>query len=73
MTKADMLAAISQADRNTDVLANEEYAKIVADSIPAGFFGTPEDCEGLVSLLCSDEGRYITGQSIFIDGGKGIR
>ena len=43
------------------------------DSIPVGFYGKPEDCAGIVSLLCSEKGRYITGQSIFVDGGKSIQ
>ena len=51
---------------------NPEYAKKVTDLIPAGFYGKPEDCAGTVSMLCSDEGRYITGQSIYIDGGKSL-
>jgi len=59
-------------DRNKQVLADPDYAKQVTDSIPVGFYGTPEDCAGVVSLLCSEEGRYITGQSIYVDGGKGI-
>ena len=33
----------------------------------------PDDCAGMVSLLCSDEGRYITGQSIYVDGGKSVQ
>jgi NAD(P)-dependent dehydrogenase (short-subunit alcohol dehydrogenase family) len=57
-------------DRNKDVLEDKEYYKKVTDSIPAGFIGEPADCAGIVSLLCSEEGRYITGQSIYVDGGK---
>ena len=53
--------------------ADPEYAKKVTDSIPVGFYGDPEDCAGIVSLLCSDEGRYITGQNIFVDGGKSVQ
>ena len=60
-------------DRNVEALSDPVYAKQVADSIPVGFYGEPEDCAGIVSLLCSDEGRYITGQSIYVDGGKSIQ
>lgn len=35
----------------------------------AGFNGTPDDIAGLVSYLASAESRFITGQSITIDGG----
>lgn len=60
-------------DRNSEALSDPEYAKKVTDSIPVGFYGDPDDCTGIVSLLCSDEGRYITGQNIFVDGGKSIQ
>lgn len=60
-------------DRNVEVLSDLEYAKKVTDSIPVGFYGEPGDCAGIVSLLCSDEGRYITGQNIFVDGGKSVQ
>ena len=57
-------------DRNTEALADPDYARQVLDSIPVGFFGQKEDCAGIIRLLCSEEGRYITGQNIFVDGGK---
>ena len=56
---------------NAEFKVLELYNK--GDSIPVGFYGEPEDCAGIVSLLCSDEGRYITGQSIYVDGGKSVQ
>jgi len=32
--------------------------------------GEPEDVAGVVAFLASDDARYITGQSILIDGGR---
>ena len=55
--------------RNEQVLADEAYLRRVLAKIPAGFIGEPTDCAGLAVLLCSDAGRYITGQDIFVDGG----
>ncbi|MFD2935970.1 SDR family NAD(P)-dependent oxidoreductase [Spirosoma flavum] len=40
--------------------------------IPIGSAGQPEDIAGLAVLLCSNAGRYITGQTIFVDGGMGL-
>ena len=37
--------------------------------IPCGYAGEPEDIAPVVLLLCSEEGRYITGADIPIDGG----
>lgn len=73
ITVNNVAPGVIYTDRNVEALSDPEYAKKVTDSIPAGFYGTPEDCAGIVSLLCSEEGRYITGQSIFVDGGKGIQ
>ena len=57
----------------TDSVDYPVYAKKVTDSIPVGFYGEPNDCAGIVSLLCSEQGRYITGQSIYVDGGKSVQ
>lgn len=73
ITVNNVAPGVIYTDRNVKALSDPEYAKKVTDSIPAGFYGTPEDCAGIVSLLCSDEGRYITGQSIYVDGGKSVQ
>ena len=55
--------------RNESVLNDENFNKKLVVSIPAGYVGTPEDVVPAVLLLCSNEGRYITGSEIIIDGG----
>ncbi len=55
--------------RNADVQADPEKKKAVEAAIPMGRFGTPEECVGAVLLLCSEQGSYITGTDIIIDGG----
>ncbi len=41
--------------------------------IPLGRIGQPSDCAGAAVLLCSPAGDYITGQTIYIDGGMSAR
>ena len=72
ITVNNVAPGVIYTDRNKEALSDENYAKKVTDSIPAGFYGTPEDCAPTVSLLCSNDGKYITGQSIYIDGGKSL-
>jgi len=38
-------------------------------TIPLGRAGTPDDVSGVVTFLCSDAARYVTGQTIVVDGG----
>ncbi|MBR5011057.1 MAG: SDR family oxidoreductase [Clostridia bacterium] len=73
ITVNNVAPGVIYTDRNVEALSDAEYAKKVTDSIPVGFYGEPKDCAGIVSLLCSDEGRYITGQNIFVDGGKSVQ
>ncbi len=40
-----------------------------AAQIPAGKFGTPEDFGAVVTFLCSEQAKYITGVSLPVDGG----
>jgi len=58
--------------RNEEVLADKNYRSLVESRIPVGYIGEPCDCAALSLLLCSDAGRYITGQDLFVDGGMGL-
>jgi 3-oxoacyl-[acyl-carrier protein] reductase len=52
----------------------EEATKQVIQSIPAGSLGDPADFSSLAVWLLSPLSRYITGQTISVEGGaiKGI-
>jgi NAD(P)-dependent dehydrogenase (short-subunit alcohol dehydrogenase family) len=39
---------------------------------PMGRMGTPADIGGVVSLLCSEQAAWITGQTIYADGGASL-
>jgi len=52
-----------------EILADEEGLKQMANYIPAGYIGDPEDIAYCMLYLASDEARYITGQTIHVDGG----
>ncbi len=52
----------------TQVLPEERKQALMAN-IPLGYLGTPRDIADAVAFLASEEGRYITGQVISVDGG----
>lgn len=52
------------------LLADEEHRSAALAQIPMGRFGMPEDLLGVTLLLASSAGRFITGQTIFVDGGR---
>ncbi|MBX9774045.1 MAG: SDR family oxidoreductase [Xanthobacteraceae bacterium] len=56
-------------DLNRDYLASEAGAAI-RRAIPAGRFGEASDLDGALLLLASDAGRFITGETIVVDGGQ---
>jgi glucose 1-dehydrogenase len=39
---------------------------------PSGDLGDVQDCAAMAVLLCSEAGRFITGQNIFVDGGMSL-
>lgn len=55
--------------RAHDRLTPEVIARIKA-ATPAGHVGEPEDVAGAVAFLASEDARFITGQSLLIDGGR---
>ena len=48
----------------------EEYIKAQEASIPMGKLGEPEDIAYAALFLASDEAKYITGETITVDGGQ---
>jgi 3-oxoacyl-[acyl-carrier protein] reductase len=55
----------------TEVIPEDAKTKML-DLTPLGRFGEPEDVAGAVRFLCSDEGSFITGGVLLVDGGLGM-
>ncbi len=72
ITVNNIAPGVIYTDRNKEALRDPDYAAEVIAAIPAGFYGDKNDCSGAALLLCSESGRYITGQSLYVDGGKSL-
>lgn len=72
ITVNNLAPGVIMTDRNLDAFSDETYRQKVTNLIPAGFWGEPKDCVGAAILLCSEAGRYITGQTLLVDGGKAL-
>jgi 3-oxoacyl-[acyl-carrier protein] reductase len=51
-------------------LADEAGLKAMAECIPVGYLGVPEDIAYTMLYLASEEASYLTGQTIVVDGGS---
>jgi 3-oxoacyl-[acyl-carrier protein] reductase len=47
----------------------EDYRKAAAELTPVRRVGYPEDIAATAAFLCSDEASFITGQTLYVDGG----
>ena len=50
----------------------DEFRKLNAEANPIKRVGFPEDIAAAAAFLCSDEASYITGQTLYVDGGAKI-
>jgi 3-oxoacyl-[acyl-carrier protein] reductase len=55
----------------TDALNEQQRAAILA-RIPAGEMGAPEDIAAAAVFLASQEARYVTGQTLHVNGGMAM-
>jgi NAD(P)-dependent dehydrogenase (short-subunit alcohol dehydrogenase family) len=55
-------------------LANttEQYRDEILASVRSNRLGAPEDLAAMVAFLFSDDGAYVTGQTILVDGGANL-
>lgn len=69
ITVNNVAPGVIETPRNDAALADKAYAGQVLAGIPLGYAGNSTDCTGVIALLCSEDGRYMTGEDIYIDGG----
>jgi 3-oxoacyl-[acyl-carrier protein] reductase len=62
----EMTAALAERLGSTLERFTEERARIT----PVRRAGTPDDIAGVIAFLASDDASFITGQTIYVDGGR---
>ncbi len=60
---------LTKTDFSKPIWSNPEVAKHVSAAIPMGRLAEAEEIVGSVLFLASDAARFITGHSIYVDGG----
>jgi len=58
-----------QTPINAHLLESPDLLKALLGNIPLGRLGKPEDVAGVVAFLASDDAGYMTGSTVFVDGG----
>jgi NAD(P)-dependent dehydrogenase (short-subunit alcohol dehydrogenase family) len=46
-----------------------EYQAVFIRQVPLGRLGTPDEIADAVLFISSDQARFITGQTLYVDGG----
>jgi 3-oxoacyl-[acyl-carrier protein] reductase len=59
-------------DGTADEFADPGLQRAVGEAMPLGRLGSPEDIADAVAFLASAGAGYITGQTLYVDGGWGI-
>jgi NAD(P)-dependent dehydrogenase (short-subunit alcohol dehydrogenase family) len=58
-----------RTDQNKVLYDDREWVEYLSDRIPVKRPGQPEDLESAVVFLAAESSRYITGQTLLVDGG----
>jgi NAD(P)-dependent dehydrogenase (short-subunit alcohol dehydrogenase family) len=54
----------------TELMNNPVKYREIIDTIPMGRMGKPEDIVGAAVYLASDAASFVTGQTLYVDGGR---
>lgn len=58
-----------KTQQNRVLYENEAWVEYICDRIPVKRPGHPDDLDGAVVFLASESSRYVTGQTLLVDGG----
>ena len=58
-----------KTEQNKVLYENQEWVDYITDRIPVKRPGQPHDLDGAVVFLASESSRYVTGQTLLVDGG----
>lgn len=58
-----------RTEQNKQLYENREWVEYLCDRIPVKRPGRPEDLDAAVVFLASEASRYVTGQTLLVDGG----
>ncbi len=58
-----------QTEQNQVMYENREWVEYLCDRIPVKRPGRPDDLDGAIVFLASESSRYMTGQTLLVDGG----
>ena len=58
-----------RTEQNKVLYEDKEWAEYLRDRIPLKRPGQPDDLDGAVVFLASEASRYVTGQTLLVDGG----
>ena len=48
----------------------EQFRQMAAEGTALKKIGEPEDIAGVIAFLCSEDAGYVTGQTLYVDGGR---
>jgi len=58
-----------RTEQNKVLYENQEWVEYLCDRIPVKRPGQPEDLDAAVVFLAAEASRYVTGQTLLVDGG----